>query len=96
MDFFFQKNDWNSFNFPYEIFKGSKRFDFRCNPFWKDVGGSYVYHMPCAFDCAETVEWVEKVRDSLVETDADYVVALDRRLKFPVLSVREQKTYAFE
>lgn len=36
--FFFERNDWNLYNFPYEIFKRSAAFDFRCNPFWKDVG----------------------------------------------------------
>lgn len=34
--FFFEKNDWNSFDFPAEIFRRSSKFDFRCNPFWKD------------------------------------------------------------
>lgn len=96
VDFFFEKNDWNSYNFPAEIFRRSRSFDFRCNPFWKDFGGSYVYHMPCRFDCPKTVEWVESVRAELLSGDADFVRETDRRLRLPVLSIREQKTYAFE
>lgn len=96
MDFFFQKNDWNEFNFPAEIHARSVAFDFRCNPFWKDVGGSYVYHMPCRFDCPATVSWVEKIRTSLESEDPVFAAEIERRLKLPILSVREQKVFAFE
>lgn len=96
VEFFFEKNDWNSYNFPFEIFSRSDRYDYRCNPFWKDMGGSYVYHMPCRFDCPETVGWVEPIRESVFLQDSEFAREIERRLKLPVLSVREQKTYAFE
>lgn len=52
--------------------------------------------MPCRFDCPETVLWVEKVRQSLISQDAVFAAEVERRLKLPVLSVREQKVFAFE
>lgn len=52
--------------------------------------------MPCRFDCPSTVSWVDSVRDALAYGDPEFVAETDRRLKLPVLSIREQKTYAFE
>lgn len=52
--------------------------------------------MPCRFDCPSTVSWVESVRAGLSANDEGFVREVDRRLKLPVLSIREQKTYAFE
>lgn len=52
--------------------------------------------MPCRFDCPATIAWVEGVRADLSSEDPAAVTEIDRRLRLPVLSVREQNVYAFE
>lgn len=95
--FFFEKNDWRYYNFPYEIFKNSKKFDYRCNPFWKDyLSISYIYHMPCNFWCEETISYSQKIIKYLSKEDPNLVKQIEKYLTFPILSIREQKIYAFE
>lgn len=95
---FFQKNDWRYYNFPYEIYKKSKKFDYRCNPFWKDYedGISYIYHMPCSFGCKNTIKYVDKIIKDLETTESSNLDDIEKFLLFPILSIREQKIYAFD
>lgn len=95
--FFFEKNDWRFYNFPYEIFNNSSVFDYRCNSFWKDYFWiSYIYHMPCNFWCLNTINYVQKIIDKLSKDDISIVEQIEKYLLFPILSIREQKMYAFD
>ncbi len=95
--YFFEKNDWRYYNFPYEIYKRSKKIDYRCNPFWKDhLGISYIYHMPCDFWCGNTIKYVNKIIKFLEKDEKENVKKIEEILQLPILSIREQKCYAFE
>lgn len=96
IEYFFKKNDWRYYNFPYEIYKNSKIYDYRCNPFWKDAGISYIYNMPCSFWCKKTIKYSQTIIDKLRQDDPWMVTQIEKALLLPILSIREQKIYAFE
>lgn len=98
--FFYYYNNWNYRSFLYEIFLKSSKYDYRCNCLWKDnpLGKdySYIYHMPCSFDCEETKNYVDKIEEKL-EIEAPEILEECRYyLKLPCLVIRELKIYAFE
>ncbi len=96
-EFFFKKNDWRFYNFPYEIYKNSQIYDYRCNPFWKDYFWiSYIYHMPCNFWCKDTIEYVQKIIYELEKQEPEMVFLIETYLLYPILCMREQKMYAFQ
>ena len=95
--YFFEKNDWRYYNFPYEIYKKSSKFDYRCNPFWKDrYPFSYIYHMPCSFNCKETIKYVNKIESKLEREDPTLLKNIRQHMKLPILSIREKITFAFQ
>ena len=94
--FFMEKNDWRYYNFPYEIYKNSGKFDYRCNWFWKDFLYSPIYHMPCSYSCEKTIEYTEKILYFVKKEDPYLYKDIVWYLKLPVLSVREKVLFAFE
>jgi hypothetical protein len=94
---FFQKyNNWSSYSFLYEIYRRSRQLHAWCNPLGKDRTYSYIYHMPCTFDCAATIERVGALRSAIAAREPDLVHAIDRHLEIPALVLRERKLYFFE
>jgi len=96
IQYFFEKNDWRKYCFPYEIFKASLHFDYHCNCFWKDEGSSYIYHMPHTFDCSETIAMVKKIEEEIKKESPETYEEMKQIQQLPILCIREQKYYAFE
>jgi len=96
---FFQKyNNWSKYSYLYEAFKNTSKNEYYyfCNPFTKDVTYSYIYHMPCAYNCKTTIELVKRVRSVIYEEEPEFVKKIDWHLKLPLLVFYERKFYAFE
>jgi len=98
--FFFERNNWKKYSFLYEIYRSSSYLDYRCNCLWKDCSWgqdySYAYHMPCSFNCAETIRYASKVENMLDRYYPDISKECRHHLRLPCLVIREQKSYAFE
>ena len=95
---FFRKfNIWTKYSHLYEIYKNTQgRPSFLCNPFLKDTTYSYIYHMPCSYNCENTVNLVKGLRDKIRKREPDFVNLTDRYLKMPFLVFYERKIYCFE
>lgn len=95
---FFQKYyDWNRYSYLYEAYKNTPHGDYRylCNPFTKDITYSYIYHMPCAFNCLSTAKLAGRLRNMIYQQEPDFAKKIDERLRLPVLVFYEKKFYAF-
>lgn len=98
VDFFQKYNNWCKYSYLYEVFKNTSnnKYHYLCNPFTKDVIYSYIYHMPCSYNCKATIELAKRVRSVIYEEEPEFVREIDRHLKLPFLIFYERKIYAFE
>ena len=96
--FFRERNNWNKYSYLYEILKNTpgNKYHYLCNPFTKDVTYSYIYHMPCSYNCNATIDLTRKIRDAIYAEEPGLVRRVDRHLKLPLLVFYERKFYAFE
>lgn len=95
--FFRKYNDWLKFSNLYEAYLNTKnKPQFFCNPFLKDLPFSYIYHMPCSYSCAATIEIVTKLRNEIKKREPEFVELTDKCLKLPFLVFYERKFYCFE
>ena len=95
--FYRKYNEWFKYSHLYEIYMNTKsRPSFLCNPFLKDTSFSYIYHMPCSYNCEETIKLVKKLREEIKKREPDYVDLTDGYLKMPFLVFYERKLYCFD
>lgn len=94
--FFRRYNNWRAYSFLWEIFRRSRTLHPFCNPLAKDRTYSWVYHMPCTFSCAATIERVGALRADIERLEPTLVAAIDRHTRMPALVLRERKLYFFE
>jgi hypothetical protein len=52
--------------------------------------------MPCSFDCENTTNYVQKIINKLSIENKSLVEEIEKKLLLPILSIREQKVFAFE
>lgn len=98
IEFFQRFNNWYKFSYLFEAYKNTAcgDYNFLCNPFTKDVIYSYIYHMPCSYNCDLTAKDSLKLRSAIYEEEPHFVEMVDRHLKLPLLVFYERKFYAFE
>lgn len=98
VDYFHKYNNWFKYSYLYQSFKNTQGSFFSrfCNPFLKNATYSYIYHMPCSYNCTLTVEYGKKVREAIKEEEPDFVKAIDYHLKLPVLIFYETRIYIFD
>jgi hypothetical protein len=96
--FFRKYNNWAQYSFLYEIYKNTPagKAHYFCNPLGKDMTYSYIYHMPCSYNCTATIALVTELRSEIARHEPDFVKLIDRHLKLPWLVFYERKFYAFE
>lgn len=97
IDFF---ASWNNHSvFPNTLLKPFENTgpnpNFLCNSLVKD-SYSYLYHIPCSFDCETTASLSARLRDFIMERDPGYAQYIDRHLKLNFLVFRERDIYAFD
>ena len=96
--FFRARNDWNRYSFLAEIHRqsqGRPRY-WLCNPLTKDRTYSYLYHMPCRWDCPATLALAGRLRAEVAAREPELVEQVDRHLRLPALVFYERKHYVFE
>jgi hypothetical protein len=82
IDFFRRYNNWGKFNYLYEIKKNTKmKESYLCNPLLKNHTYSYIYHMPCSFDCKRTMDYSRQLREKLLDLEPKLVNKIDGLLK---------------
>jgi len=98
VNFFQRYNNWYKYSYLYEALKNTleSKYHYLCNPFTKDVTYSYIYHMPCSYNCKATIDLAKKIRKAIYEEEPEFVKEIDRHLKLPLLVFYERKFYAFE
>lgn len=97
VNFFRHFNDWNKYSNLYETLRNtSGKPSYLCNCFTKDVVYSYIYHIPCSFNCLATVEKAQALRDEIGKKEPLFVELIDAHLKLPFLIFYETVMYAFE
>lgn len=96
--FFRQFNNWYKYSYLYEAFKNTKknRYHYLSNPCTRDITYSYIYHMPCAYNCKATIELARKIKKAIYAEEPEFVEKIDRHLKLPLLIFYEIKFYAFD
>lgn len=97
IDFFRRYNNHYLHNHLFETLKNTKsKPNIYCNPLLKDHTYSYIFHMPCSYDCKQTIEYVSELRKELLKKEPELVEITDRMLSKPFLVFKEQKVYIFE
>lgn len=95
--FFSTYNDWLKCSYLYESYRNTRtKPSFLCNPFLKDTAFTYIYHMPCSYDCKKTIELAGKLRKEIKKREPLYVKLADQYLKMPFLVFYERKFYMFD
>jgi len=96
--FFRQRNDWRRFSFLAEIHRESsgRPRHWLCNPLTKDRTYSYIYHMPCRWDCPATRRLAGRLRSEVVRREPELVRQVDRHLRLPALVFYERKHFVLD
>ena len=95
--FFRQFNHWVKYSYLFEAYKNTRgRPVFLCNPFLKDTSYSYIYHMPCSFNCKKTSQLIANLRKDILKREPGFVETTDKYLKLPFLVFYEKKFYCFD
>lgn len=83
----------NTLKVPFENTKAPPHF--LCNSLTKD-SYSYIYHIPCGFDCKNTIKHTSKLQKFIYRKDPEYGRLIDAHLNLPFLVCRERDIYAFD
>ena len=97
IDYFRRYNNHFKYNYLFEALKNTRTAPrLSCNPLLKNFTYSYIYHMPCAYDCARTMAYVRRLRKEISLREPELVRRIDRMLALPLLVMGEQDAYVFE
>ncbi len=97
IDFFRRYNNHFIYNYLFEVLKNTKTEPhIYCNPLLKDNTFSYIYHMPCSYNCKATVDYAANLRKSILKLEPELVQKADEMLSKPFLVFEEQNAYLFE
>lgn len=95
VDFFARNNGKGKFL--YSIFQNTTgKLDYHCNCIAKDTPFSYIYHMPCSYNCAKTIDYAKTLKKEIKKHEPHFVTATETHLRRPFLVFKEQFSYAFE
>lgn len=96
IDFFSRYNDWNRYSHPFEAFKNSRDFSRYCNNFLMDASYSFIHHLPCSYDCPNTIELAGKVEKAMEEVEPGFAENMAEMLKKPLLVLNEKNFIIFD
>ncbi|MDD5348171.1 MAG: hypothetical protein PHT59_06130, partial [Candidatus Omnitrophica bacterium] len=96
-DFFRRYNDHFRYSHLFEAFKHTKAAPLTlCNPLLKNHTYSYIFHMPCSYDCERTARYAADVRRALKRHEPNLAERIDELLARPFLVIEEHDAYIFE
>ena len=93
IQYFIQNNDWENKNFYYSIFRRSSILNPLCNSFTRHTLFSYLSHMPCQFNCKNSIAYASKVRDMLLQEEPKLMGVIDEFIHRPILCLSERHLY---
>jgi hypothetical protein len=96
IDFFERSNNWTRTNSYAEAYLNTARFDYRTNCFGKNLGYSLSFHLPCRFDCSQTVRFSAPILQFLERTEPEYAAWCFEFLHKPVLCFNEREVVLWE
>jgi hypothetical protein len=92
---FCERNNWYFFNAYYEAHKRTGILRWECNSLARHTSQTYLAHIPCSFDCSNSLRYAESVRSIIDKTDRDFRVSIDNFLRRPFLCLSELEIYVF-
>lgn len=94
--FFRRYNNWRLYSYLYQVYQNSTGYSYLSNPLLKDDFYSYIYHMPCSFNCRKTNIYSQRLRQEVMKREPDFIRIIDERLRQPFLVFYEKKIYGFK
>ncbi|GEM_PF-839053 len=88
-------NNWEMNSFYHSIWNNSRQKLSVCNPFTRHTPFAYISHMPCAFDCAATRDYADRVREVVRQDEPKLGQAVAEFTRHPVLCLSERHKYVF-
>ena len=96
IDFFKQFNDHNKYNNLYETYKNSEeKPNFLCNCLFMDYTYSLIHHIPCSYNCKETIKFTSELLKEIEKEDPEYADKIKYYLKLPLLVFGEKNIFVF-
>jgi hypothetical protein len=96
VDFFLRHNDWARQNTIAEAVRRSGSFRWETNCLTKHTPWMLSYHMPCSFDCAESIRYGRGVMEAVRAWDAEYADAIAAFMRRPCLMLSERFACALD
>jgi hypothetical protein len=93
--FFAFHNEWHTNNSLYQAARSTRAPRRECNTLMKHSGFSYGWHLPCSFDCGETIELASRVRAAVAEEGPELAEFVDDLLGRPFLFLSEWESFGF-
>lgn len=92
--FFMEHNDWPRQNTMAEAARVSRSLSWKANCLAKNSPWMLIFHMPCAFDCARTLEYSTSLIEEIRDFDRTYADTIEGFLKRTFLVVNERLVFA--
>jgi len=94
---FSKHNDWRRSN-SYEVAWERTRLTASAltNPFGRHTPWSYIFHLPCSFDCSATKEYSKALRESLHKEQPGYAKQIESFNKLIFFVTNENRAYALQ
>ncbi|GII75781.1 hypothetical protein Sru01_07630 [Sphaerisporangium rufum] len=95
-EFFRHRNNWHDDNTYYAALLATKGEPSAwCNPFLRHTMYGLVPYMPCSYACPATTAFAGRLRDAVAGELPEYLAAMERALRKPLLCVSELRMYWF-
>jgi hypothetical protein len=95
VNFFLKHNDWGRQNTLAEAVRRSGSFKWETNCLTKLTPWMLSFHMPCSFDCPETIRYAREVLDAVRAWDAQFADEIVAFMCRPCLALSERFACAF-
>jgi len=94
---FSKHNDWRRSN-AYEAASQRTRLNpsSLTNPLGRHTPWSYIFHLPCSFDCSDTKKYSKALRESLCKEQPDYAKQIESFNKLIFFVTNENRAYALQ
>lgn len=96
LSFFAEYNNWFCYNTYYTSYHKTVSFPRALsNGLLRHTAYSLIPHMPCSFDCVNTMSYASRLKAAIQSEDTLYGEEIQRRLVSPTLCISELKIYRF-
>ena len=93
---FARHNNWTLNNMPYQAYRSVRTSpSYLCNSLMRFTGLTWTAHLPCQYDCAETVASAGRAREVMRVHCPELADWIDRITSVPYLVLNEWEAFAF-